>query len=133
MGKNLFSSRVKWFTDNQSTAKIVDVSSMKITLHAPAQKFFSHCLSNNIDLSIQWIPRELNTQADFVSKIRDCDDLQITREFFQELDAGWGPHTLKCFASFYSTKLERLFSRFWNPGCAGVDAFFSNGQVKTVS
>lgn len=123
-GEKLFNSRVKWFTDNQSTAKIVDVGSMKLTLHLLAYKIFSHCLENNIELSIQWIPREMNAQADFISKIKDCDDWQITREFFQELDAVWGPHTLDCFASFYNTKVERFFSRFWNPGCAGVDAFF---------
>ncbi len=29
----LFNSRVKWFTDNQATAKIVDVGSMKLALH----------------------------------------------------------------------------------------------------
>ncbi|CAB4027771.1 Hypothetical predicted protein [Paramuricea clavata] len=81
-GEKLFNSRIKWFTDNQSTAKIVDVGSMKLTLHALAYKIFSYCLANNIDLSIQWIPRELNAQADFISKIKDCDDWQITSDFF---------------------------------------------------
>ena len=36
----LFNFRIKWFTDNQSTAKIVDVGSMKLTLHALAYKLF---------------------------------------------------------------------------------------------
>ncbi|CAB3983682.1 Hypothetical predicted protein [Paramuricea clavata] len=81
-GEKLFNSRIKWFTDNQSTAKIVDVGSMKLTLHALAYKIFSYCLANNIDMSIQWIPQELNAQADFISKIKDCDDWQITSDFF---------------------------------------------------
>ena len=85
-GKNLFNSRIKWFTDNQATARIVDVSSMKFSLQELAYKIFSHCAAHDVELSIEWIPRTLNTQADFISEIKDCDDWQITGEFFQVLD-----------------------------------------------
>ena len=125
-GANLFTSRIKWFTDNQATAKIVDVGSMKFILQDLAYKIFSHCLAHDIDLCIEWIPRALNAQADFVSKIRDCDDWQISYEFFQLLDNMWGPHTVDCFASFYNAKTDRFFSRFWNPGTAAVDALFQS-------
>ena len=70
------------------------------------------------------VPGELNMQADFISKLRDCNDWQITREVCQQLDSTWGPHTLDCFASFYNAKIERFFSRFWNPGCLGVRRVF---------
>ena len=123
-GANLFDSRIKWYTDNQATAKIVEVGSMKLTLQTLAYKIFSYCLAHNIDLHIQWIPRELNTQADFVSKLRDCNNWQITSDVIQQLDSTWGPHTLDCVASFYNAKIDRFFSRFWNHGCLGVDAFF---------
>lgn len=123
-GKNLYNSRIKWFTDNQATAKIIEVGSMRFELQLLAVKIFSRCLSHNIDLYINWIPRSKNTDADLISKIRDCDDWQITTELFQYLDSLWGPYTIDCFASFYNTKLQRFFSRFWNPGCIGVDAFF---------
>ena len=126
-GANLFYARIKWYIDNQATAKIVEVGSMKLTLQTLAYKIFSFCLAHNIDLHIQWLPRELNTQAGVISKLRDCirNDWQITRDVFQQLDSTWGPHTLDCFASFYNAAIERLFSRFWNPGgCLGVDAFF---------
>jgi len=127
-GETLYNSKIKWFTDNQSSARIVEVGSMKMNLHLLAYKIFSHCLEHNIDLYIEWIPREMNTQADFISKIRDCDDWQITCDLFHELDQLWGPHTLDCFASFYNAKTSRFFSRFWNPGCAGVDAFYHSWQ-----
>jgi hypothetical protein len=39
-GDNWFDSRVKWFTDNQATAKIVDVRSMKVNLQIITYKFF---------------------------------------------------------------------------------------------
>ena len=79
---NLFDSRIKWYTDNQVTTKIVEVGSMKLTLQTLAYKIFSYCLAHNIDLHIQWIPKELNTQADFISKLRDCNDWQGTRDVF---------------------------------------------------
>ena len=35
----------------------------------------------------------------------------------------WGPLSVDCFACYYNAKLSRYFSRFWNPGTSGVDAF----------
>ena len=80
------------------------------------------------ELSVQWSPKCLNQKADSVSKFMDIDDWQITSEFFGLLDQYWGPHTIHCFANFYNTKIERFFSRLWNPGTAGVDAFFQSWQ-----
>ena len=41
LGAYLFDSRIKWYTDNQATAKIVEVGSMKLTLQTLAyQNFF---------------------------------------------------------------------------------------------
>ena len=110
-GANLFDARIKWYTDNQATAKIVEVGSMKLTLQTLAHKIFSFCLAHNLDLHIQWIPRELNTQAGVISKLRDCicNDWQITRDVFQQLDSTWGPHTLDCFASFIMQQLSDFF------------------------
>ena len=44
------------------------------------------------------------------------------------LEQCWGLHTIDCFANFYNTKIEKFFSRFWNPGTAGVDVFFQSWQ-----
>ena len=127
-GPILCNSRVKWFTDSQSSVRIVEVGSMQFPLHALAISIFEFCIRNNIELSVQWIPRSLNQKADSVSKFMDIDDWQITSEFFALLEYYWGPHTIDCFANFYNTKIERFFSRFWNPGTAGVDAFFQSWQ-----
>ena len=35
----------------------------------------------------------------------------------------WGPHSVDCMATFFNAKVEKFFSRFWNPGSAGVDFF----------
>ena len=49
-------------------------------------------------------------------------------KFFRLLDNRWGPHIVDCFATFYNYKVPRFFSRFWNPGSSGVDAFFQTWQ-----
>ena len=72
-------------------------------------------------LEVQWIPRTLNQQADYISRLLDTDDWQITDDLFLSLDACWRPHTVDCFANYYNHKLPRFFSRFWNPNTTGVD------------
>ena len=123
-GNILHNSSIKWYTDNQATAKIVDVGSMRLVLQKVAYEIFTYCLGNHIDLHIEWIPRALNRQADFMSKIRDCDDWQTTRELFDQLNSIWGPYTVDCFSSSCNNKVDKLYSRFWNPGCAGMDALY---------
>ena len=119
-------SLVKWFTDSQSAAKIVEVGSMKLDLHRLAVKIFQFCAEYNIRLEVQWIPRTENEKADYISRLIDFDDWQITPEVFLRLEELWGPHTVDCFANFYTAKLPRFFSRFWNPETSGVDFFVQN-------
>ena len=40
-----------------------------------------------------------------------------------QLEKLWGKHSVDCFANYYNKKINRYFSRFWNPGCSGVDFF----------
>ena len=77
----------------------------------------------SIRLEVKWIPRTENEKADYVSRLVDFDDWQITHDLFQSLEQLWGPHTLHYFANYYTTKLPRFFSRFWNPGTSGIDFF----------
>jgi len=119
-------SLVKWFTDSQSAAKIVEVGSMKLDLHRLALKIFQFCAEHSIRLEVQWIPRKENEKADYISRLIDLDDWQITPKLFLRLEELWGPHTVDCFANFYTAKLPRFFSRFWNPGASGIDFFVQN-------
>ena len=106
-------SHVKWFTDNQATARIVEVGSMKLELHGMARRIFYICVQSGIYLDIQWIPRTLNQQADYISRLIDVDDWQTTNDLFLSLNDRWGPHSVDCFANYYNYKLPRFFSRFW--------------------
>ena len=90
-------SHVRWYTDNQATAKIVGVDSMKFDWHTPALKIFKICYEHSIHLDIEWVPRNCNTRANFLSKLIDFDDRQLTGDVFKDLGSYWGPHTIDCF------------------------------------
>ena len=106
--------------------KIAQVGSMKLEYHELAISIFSTCFRANIQLDLQWIPRTLNEQADYVSKLNDFDDWEVVPGIFEQIDAQFGPHTLDCFANSKNAKVSRYFSRFWNPGTTGVDAFYQD-------
>ncbi|CAC5368319.1 unnamed protein product [Mytilus coruscus] len=77
----LESKIVKWFTDNQNCVRIIQCGSRKQELHSLAMSIFSICLHRSISIDIQWIPRNLNTEADSISKIFDFDDWECPQNF----------------------------------------------------
>lgn len=70
------------YGQSKSAAKIVEIGSMKLDLHQMAINIFATCLKDGISLDIQWIPREQNTRAYYLSHIIDPDGWQITLEFY---------------------------------------------------
>ena len=118
-------------TDSQAAAKICRVGSMNPVMQHFAESIFEICFSNNVLLTVDWVPRELNKEADEVSRLPekiDVDDWQITKEFFSIINARWGPITIDLFANYYNTKCERFYSLFYAPGTLGVDAFAYNWE-----
>lgn len=114
---------VKWFSDSQSCVHIVQSGSTKLDLHSEAMGIFNICMKFNIDLRIQWIPRELNTVADDISKYRSTDEWEVSREFFEYLDALWGPHDIDRFATYKNRKTARYNSLFMDVESEAVDCF----------
>ena len=96
---------------------------MKLDLHRLAIKIFQFCAEHSIRLEVQWIPRIENEKADWISRLGAFDDWQITHDHFLSLEELWGSHTVNCFTNYYTAKLLRFFSRFWNPGASGIDFF----------
>lgn len=64
-------SRVKWFTDSQGAARIVQVGCMNFNLHKLACDIFSSFFffKVGIYLDIEWVLRSLDEKADFLSII----------------------------------------------------------------
>lgn len=80
-------------------------------------------------LKIKWVPRDLNSYADHLSRIIDFDDYTIN-DVFQILDFQWGPRTIDRFACSYNATLSRFNSRFYQPGTEAVDAFLQNWEFE---
>ena len=126
----LVNFRVRWFTDNQNVSRILQIGSKKPSLHSLALKVFSLVVQHQIRLEPEWIPRDLNERADYLSRIIDYDDWQINPLIFAELDNTWGPHSVDRFASFQNCQVPRFNSRCWNPGSEAVDAFTVNWSAE---
>ena len=100
---------VKWFSDSQTACKIISVVSMRSDLHIIALKIFQICADNAIHLEIQWIPPTEIEKADFISRIIDIDDWQITRDCFEAIERLWGIHTVDCLLTIIIRKLANIF------------------------
>ena len=114
---------VQWVTDNTGVVSILQSGSRKPYLHYVALDVWNVCQEHDITLSPVWVPRERNSEADFLSKCGDSDDWEVTWDKFTELDTKWGPHDVDRFASNYNSKCTRFNSRWWCPGTEAVDAF----------
>ena len=95
-------------------------------LQAEALKVFHLSLVHNLVIEPEWIPREENLIADYISKVLDYDDWMLHPVIFEQLNALWGPHDVDRFANYHIRQLERFNSRFWNPQSEAVDAFTVN-------
>ena len=119
----LSGSKVVWYSDNQNVTSILLNGSRKADLQLLALRAFHICLQCRISLDPKWIPRDLNSRADLISRLIDFDDYELNYAIFQGLDELWGPHTVDRFACNYNAKLPRFNSRFFQPGSEAVDAF----------
>lgn len=115
--------KVKWFSDSQNTCRVVSIGSSKPELQSIAISIFEVCMSFDIAIEIDWLPRSQNQKADYLSRIVDADDWSLSNCLFRLVDSRWGPHTVDRFSSYYNSQLPRYNSRFWNPGSEAVDAF----------
>lgn len=121
---------VKVYTDNQNIVRIVNCGSTKVDLQTLAKNIFDLALECQFLLEVAWIPRELNVEADGLSKTFDWDDWGISRHVFQLFNTKWGPYDVDRFADATNKQIDTFNSRFWSPGTAGVDAFaFNWGEV----
>lgn len=110
-------------TDNQNTCSIMCIGSNNQDLQQEAVKIFAICRRHGIRLHPEWVPRHLNTKADYWSRVIDTNDWMLNPAHFRELDMLWGPHTIDRFASYNSKQLPRFCARWQCPGCEAVDSF----------
>jgi len=121
--ESLKAQTVTWFTYNQNVVRIVSSGSKTPALQELAMDIHRRCLLHAINIDMQWIPRDLNSAADDISKFIDYDDYMINDAVFNALDGLWSPHTCDRFACSYNAKIQCFNSRFYQPGSSGVNAF----------
>jgi hypothetical protein len=132
IGNKLQGHRVQWYTDNQNVVRIIERGSRKPEIQSTVEEVIQLCAKHSALIKPVWIPREENEKADYLSKLIDVDDWGIHTNIYNWISNMWGPFTVDRFATCYNTKCERFNSRFWNPGCEGIDAYAINWQGKII-
>lgn len=110
-------------TDNKNAEIVLSVGSRNKELHQEAVAVYKLCRELNMRLSVEWVSRDENVEADELSRIDDPNDYMLDPSCFRYIDDLWGPHTVDRFASVQTKQLTRYCSRYRNPGCEAVDAF----------
>jgi hypothetical protein len=78
----------------------------------------------NIDLTVSWIPRDLNNVADAISVTVDYADYEVAPASFEHICYTLGVRPITdLFANSVNRKCAVFFSATFCPGTAGVDAF----------
>ena len=95
--------------------RILQVGSKKAHLQQEALAIFEMVVKNLIRIEPEWIPREENQQADYLSRLQDRDNWRINPKVFLKLNAQWGPHTVDRFADHFNAWLPQFNFRFWSP------------------
>ena len=122
----LQNERVCWFIDNQNVVRIVLNGSKNPALQQEALAIFDTSVKARIHVEPEWIPREENQIADYISRMVDHDDWMLNPLVFGELNALWGPHTVDRFADGYNSQIPHFNSRYWCPGSEAIDTFTCN-------
>ena len=111
-------------TDNQAVYFIINrAGSRDSHVHELCKQLYWYCIHFGIRLQAVWIPRNLNSFADFYSKLTDSGDWRLDPAVFNHLSAYWGGFDIDLFASFENNQLPRYYSFYFTPSCEGVDAF----------
>ena len=114
-------SSVKVFSDNKNVKSVLLNGSRKTDIQGSVLALHDVCEKENITLSPEWIPREGNELADYLSRCQDCDSWQISIKVFNKLISILGPYTIDRFASHLNSKCKRFNSRWWVPGTEAIE------------
>ena len=126
---NLIEGKViKHRTDCQNVVRVLNSGTKKFDLQNLVCDIFNLCIKHNIQLHSEWIPRNENWNADYISKDVDRDDYMLNPEIFAAADLRWGPHSIDRFSSFKTHQVPRFCSRWLNPLMEYLDAFTASWQ-----
>ena len=118
---------VQWRMDNTGVVAAITKGSMKQDIHKLSLQIDSVVNSLKISLYPVWIPRDLNQDADHLSRIIERDDWAIQPFYCQKIQK----ITCDRFADHKNKQISHFNSKYWVPGSAGVDGLAQSweGQV----
>ena len=111
-GKLLDGQVIQVNIDNQQATRILTCGSTKLHLQNIALDIFHYCIKNDIKLSPQWVPRELNKDADYFCRINDTDSWGIDKETLKYVQSKFGPFHVDRFADDRNKKLSIFNSKY---------------------
>ena len=122
--KDISGHKLVYITDSQCTDIVCQKGSPKLHLHYWAIKIDEFCRTNNVKFFTAWTPRELNQEADDLSKFKDPDGWQVQRILFEKAETLIKKKfTIDLFADNQNAQCEKFYSRFACPNTAGINAF----------
>jgi len=116
----LSTKSILWMIDNRAAMYVASSGSRKLDLQDLALKIYKLTRRDNLDLEVNWVPRENNQTADYFSKIFDPDDWEVTEGFLEFLEEK--AFSIDRFANFDNTKCDRFNSRYKVLGTEAVDS-----------
>ena len=106
---------------------------MKPDVNAPQCRVLEACRTHDTRLRVVWVPRELNTAADALSKV-DASCVRLHPHEFaaiaQMIGAKHGALTIDRFADCTNAQLPRFDSWQLSPGAESIDAFAQNWRTE---
>ena len=119
---------IRWDTDAKNLIPIIRKGSMIPDLLEMALEVFEITKEYNICLSMSWLKRSLNQQADSYSRIIDYDDWGVHPNWFRHISKVLGRTDVDRFADANNRKLPLFNSRFYCLHSIGTDAFTQNWE-----
>ena len=111
--------------DVENLLGIVNRGSAKLHINVVTRELFWLCAERDITLGVEWVPRELNSLADELSKFLIPSGWMLSRRVFRRLEERWGSHSVDMFASDADFQGAKFYSLHSCRGSAGCDAFVS--------
>lgn len=116
--------RVLFRVDNQGLYYILKKGGSKIEkIMTGVRQIFMMLWEMNITWDIEWVPREENVLADYISKQIEKDDWSVKQDVFEGIDSEWGPHTIDRMSNSWNSMLPRCNTKYWEPSAEGWDCF----------
>ena len=95
---------VLFITDNTNLTYILYSGSNINNLHEMCLGIRDVFNQNNISFDEQWLPRDMNEKADYLSRCFAVDNWCVNDEVFTHLERVWCPHSVNRFDSHFNNK-----------------------------